>query len=113
MVPLQKVYVDANFKEIQLEGIEPGAKVDIEVDAFLGEPIHGTVESISPATGVVFSLLPPENATGNFTKVVQRVPVRIAVSWAEAERGASAGGNVCRNQRRHAHGHDCIACQCR
>lgn len=92
MVPLSKVYVDANFKETQLEGIEPGAKVDIEVDAYPGEPIHGTVESISPATGAVFSLLPPENATGNFTKVVQRVPVRIAVSRSEAERGHLRAG---------------------
>ncbi|WP_245926798.1 HlyD family secretion protein [Breoghania corrubedonensis] len=92
MVPLEKVYVNANFKETQLEGIEPGARVDIDVDAFPGEAIHGTVESISPATGAVFSLLPPENATGNFTKVVQRVPVRIAVSRAEAERGHLRAG---------------------
>ncbi|WP_319773730.1 HlyD family secretion protein [Breoghania sp.] len=92
MVPLSKVYVEANFKETQLEGIEPGAVVDLEVDALPGEPVHGTVESISPATGSVFSLLPPENATGNFTKVVQRVPVRIAVSPEEAARGHLRAG---------------------
>ena len=92
MVPLKKVYVNANFKETQLEGIAPGATVDIEVDAYPDAVIHGTVESISPATGAVFSLLPPENATGNFTKVVQRVPVRIAVSRGEAERGHLRAG---------------------
>lgn len=92
MVPLADVYVNANFKETQLEGIEAGADVDIMVDAYPDTVIHGTVASISPATGAVFSLLPPENATGNFTKVVQRVPVRIAVPRAEAERGHLRAG---------------------
>ena len=65
----------------------PGQKVRIEVDAFPDRDIVGTVESVAPASGSVFSLLPPENATGNFTKIVQRVPVRIAVAPEVAQRG--------------------------
>nr|WP_245515692.1 HlyD family secretion protein [Oharaeibacter diazotrophicus] len=79
LVPLASVHVDANFKETQLAGLKPGQTVELTVDALPGRTIEGTVESFSPATGSVFSLLPPENATGNFTKVIQRVPVRIAV----------------------------------
>ena len=79
LVPTGALYVDANFKETQLKELVPGEKVTIHVDALDGEPIIGTVESIAPASGSVFSLLPAENATGNFTKVVQRVPVRIAL----------------------------------
>jgi membrane fusion protein (multidrug efflux system) len=71
---------DANFKETQLAEIRPGQTVRLAVDAFPDREITGTVESIAPASGFVFSLLPPENATGNFTKIVQRVPVRIAVA---------------------------------
>lgn len=70
-------WVVANFKETELEDIKPGRPVDVEVDALPGRDYHGVVESISPATGATFTLLPPDNATGNFTKVVQRVPVRI------------------------------------
>ncbi|WP_425532443.1 HlyD family secretion protein [Aquabacter sediminis] len=77
LVPISKVYVDANFKETQLGRLHPGQAVDVEVDAFPGRAFHGRVLSIAPASGSVFSLLPPENATGNFTKIVQRVPVRI------------------------------------
>jgi membrane fusion protein (multidrug efflux system) len=77
LVPLDAVYVDANFKETQLADIRPGETVTIAVDAWPGRDIEGTVESIAPASGSQFSLLPPDNATGNFTKVVQRVPVRI------------------------------------
>lgn len=77
LVPISKVYVDANFKETQLGRLHPGQSVDVEVDAFPGRAFHGRVVSIAPASGSVFSLLPPENATGNFTKIVQRVPVRI------------------------------------
>lgn len=77
LVPLSQVYVDANFKETQLGQLHPGQKVDIEVDAYPDETFHGHVLSLAPASGSVFSLLPPENATGNFTKIVQRVPVRI------------------------------------
>jgi membrane fusion protein (multidrug efflux system) len=79
LVPLSSVHVDANFKETQLASIRPGETVEIEVDAFGGRHFSGRVESVAPASGATFSLLPPENATGNFTKIVQRVPVRIAL----------------------------------
>jgi membrane fusion protein (multidrug efflux system) len=79
LVPLSSVYIDANFKETQLGGLKPGQPVDIEVDAVPGHVFHGHVISFAPASGSVFSLLPPDNATGNFTKVVQRIPVRIRV----------------------------------
>ena len=77
LVPLQSVYVDANLKETQLASIKVGQKASVTVDAMGKRLIEGTVESFSPATGSMFSLLPPENATGNFTKIVQRVPVRV------------------------------------
>jgi membrane fusion protein (multidrug efflux system) len=77
LVPLQDAYVDANFKETQLTNIKPGQKVDIAIDAMGGKVVQGVVSSISPASGSQFSLLPPDNATGNFTKVVQRVAVRV------------------------------------
>ena len=81
VVPLDKVYVDANLKETQLGPIvHPGETADVRVDALDGAVLKGTVESVAPASGSQFSLLPPENATGNFTKIVQRVPVRIADS---------------------------------
>ena len=79
IVPLDGVYIDANFKETQLRRIKPGQPVAISVDAYSGRSIEGTVESLSPAAGAVFTLLPPDNATGNFTKIVQRVPVRVKV----------------------------------
>jgi membrane fusion protein (multidrug efflux system) len=79
LVPLSSVHVDANFKETQLASIRPGETVEIEVDAFGGRHFSGRIESVAPASGATFSLLPPENATGNFTKIVQRVPVRIAL----------------------------------
>jgi len=72
-------HVTANFKETDLGRIRPGQRVTCTVDAYPGTVFSGQVESISPGTGAVFSLLPPENASGNFTKVVQRIPVRIAV----------------------------------
>ncbi|UHS57515.1 HlyD family secretion protein [Agrobacterium vaccinii] len=80
LVPMDDLYIDANFKETQLAKIEPGSKVRVHVDAFGDHDIEATVQSISPASGSVFSLLPPENATGNFTKVIQRVPVRVVFS---------------------------------
>jgi membrane fusion protein (multidrug efflux system) len=80
VVPTQSAYVDANFKETQLNAIRPGERVDIAVDSFDGRVVPGIVESVSPASGAQFSLLPPDNATGNFTKVVQRVTVRIAIA---------------------------------
>jgi membrane fusion protein, multidrug efflux system len=77
LVPLNASYVDANFKETQLADIKPGQKVDVAIDALGGKIVEGVVSSISPASGAQFSLLPPDNATGNFTKVVQRVAVRV------------------------------------
>ncbi len=77
LVPLDSAYVAANFKETQLNRLKPGQKVTIKPDAFSSRSITGTVESIAPASGAEFSMLPPENATGNFTKIVQRIPVRI------------------------------------
>lgn len=79
VVPLQSLYLSANFKETQLGRMRPGQPARIEVDALPGTTLHGTVESISPGTGSQFALLPPQNATGNFTKVVQRIPVRIRI----------------------------------
>ncbi|TGS11198.1 HlyD family secretion protein [Mesorhizobium sp. M2E.F.Ca.ET.209.01.1.1] len=79
VVPMDKLYIVGNFKETQLGRMMPGEKVRITVDAIDGQSFEGTVSSLAPASGAVFSLLPPENATGNFTKVVQRVPVRIDV----------------------------------
>src|SRR5581483_5630281 len=79
IVPLPHVYVTANFKETQLTWMRPGQEADITVDAFPDRVLKGRVESFAPASGAQFSLLPPDNATGNFTKIVQRVPVRIAV----------------------------------
>ena len=77
VVPLPNVYVIANYKETQLTRVRPGQPADITVDSFAGERLHGHVERISPASGSQFALLPPDNATGNFTKVVQRIPIRI------------------------------------
>ena len=82
LVPLKAVYVDANFKETQIAKIKPGQKATIAVDAF-GMDLEGEVASIAPASGAIFSMLPPENATGNFTKIVQRVPVRIRITDAK------------------------------
>lgn len=84
IVPLPKVYVIANFKETQVAAMRRGQAVEIAIDAFSGDPLRGWIESFSPATGSEFSLIPPENATGNFTKVVQRVPVRIAIQPGDA-----------------------------
>ncbi|WP_454286014.1 HlyD family secretion protein [Rhizobium arsenicireducens] len=79
LVPVEELYIEANFKETQIAKLVPGSKVAIHVDAYGDETIEGTVTSIAPASGSVFSMLPAENATGNFTKVVQRVPVRIEI----------------------------------
>lgn len=79
IVPVSQLYIEANFKETQLGLMRPGQPVKIEVDALPDVEIKGHVESVAPGTGAQFSLLPPQNATGNFTKIVQRVPVRIAV----------------------------------
>ncbi len=77
VVPAQGLWVDANFKESQLAHFKPGMPVSVIADVLPGEVFHGHVASLAPATGAVFSVLPAENATGNFTKIVQRVPVRV------------------------------------
>jgi len=79
IVPLDQVYVTANYKETQLGGVRPGQPVNIIVDTFPGLKVTGLVDSISPSSGQEFALLPPDNATGNFTKIVQRVPVKIDI----------------------------------
>ena len=83
IVPLSDVWVTANLKETQLSHVNAGDRVAVTVDTYPGRKFYGRVESLSPATGATFSLLPPDNATGNFTKVVQRVPVRIRLEGAE------------------------------
>ena len=79
VVPVSADYVVANYKETQLADVRPGEPVEIEVDTFPGHKFHGRVDSIAPASGQEFALLPPDNATGNFTKVVQRIPVKITL----------------------------------
>lgn len=79
VVPLKAVYVIANYKETQLTDVLAGQPVAIDVDTFPGTTLHGVVDSIAPASGQEFALLPPDNATGNFTKIVQRVPVKIMI----------------------------------
>jgi membrane fusion protein (multidrug efflux system) len=79
IVQADEVWVTANFKENQLRDMRPGQKVIVDVDAFGGHDFTGKVDSIAGATGARFSLLPPENATGNYVKVVQRVPVKIVL----------------------------------
>jgi len=80
------VWVVANFKETQLARMSPGQEVELSIDAIPGEPLHGRVESFSPASGAQFALLPPDNATGNFNKVVQRVPVKILLEAEDLRR---------------------------
>jgi membrane fusion protein (multidrug efflux system) len=84
LVPLHEVWVLANFKETQLARVRPGMRAEVEVDGYPGRTFTGVVESISAGTGSRFSLLPPENATGNWVKVVQRVPVKIVLDTREA-----------------------------
>src|SRR6201996_8423669 len=85
LVPATGAYVIANFKETQLTHVQAGQAVDIDVDMFPGKPVHGHVDSLAPASGQEFALLPPDNATGNFTKVVQRIPVKIALDASSVE----------------------------
>jgi membrane fusion protein, multidrug efflux system len=87
LVPLSRVYVTANFKETQLTHMRPGQLAEVSVDAYPDLTLDGHIDSFAPASGAQFSLLPPDNATGNFTKIVQRVPVRIALP----EKGPLAG----------------------
>ncbi len=83
IVPVNDIYLVANFKETQIGHMRPGQPATVHVDALGGRVVKGVVDSFSPGTGAEFALLPPENATGNFTKIVQRVPVRIRI---EADR---------------------------
>ena len=92
LVPPQTAYVEANYKETQLRYLRPGQKAIVRLDAHSSRTIEGTVESFAPASGAQFSLLPPENATGNFTKIVQRLPVRIKVPVDVAREGILAPG---------------------
>jgi membrane fusion protein (multidrug efflux system) len=87
IVPVSGLYVDANFKESQIAHMRPGQRAVIEADVLRGVRFQGTVESLAPATGAQFSLLPAENATGNFTKIVQRVPIRIRLEGEAGELG--------------------------
>jgi membrane fusion protein, multidrug efflux system len=92
VVPLQAVYVVANFKETQLTHVRGGEAVTIAVDTFPGAAIRGRVDSLSPASGLEFSLLPPDNATGNFTKIVQRIPVKITLERTDPMVGVLRAG---------------------
>jgi len=92
LVPMDAVYIDANFKETQLAGLKAGQPVSIRVDALPDRTLEGRVASLAPASGSVFSLLPPDNATGNFTKIVQRLPVRILVPADVAEQSVLRPG---------------------
>ena len=85
LVPATGAYVVANFKETQLTEVHKGQKVDIAIDMFPGQIVHGHIDSLAPASGQEFALLPPDNATGNFTKVVQRIPVKIALDATAVE----------------------------
>ena len=89
LVPLDS-YVVANFKESQIGQMKAGDPVDVELDAYPGETFHGVVDTVSPATGARFSMIPPDNATGNFVKVVQRVPVKI--TWSSPPRAGMRPG---------------------
>ena len=79
VVPTQAAYIVANYKETQLTHVHAGQPVDVEIDMFPGQVAHGHVDSLAPASGQEFALLPPDNATGNFTKIVQRIPVKIVL----------------------------------
>ncbi|ANJ74932.1 HlyD family secretion protein [Ralstonia insidiosa] len=92
LVPVQDLYLEANFKETQIGMMRPGQPARILVDTLGGTELHGTVQSLSPGTGAQFALLPPQNATGNFTKIVQRVPVRIRVEAGKEARSVLVPG---------------------
>jgi len=92
IVPLDDVFIDANYKETQLKRIRPGQPVTIKVDAYGFRKFKGTVDSLAAGAGSVFTLLPPDNATGNFTKIVQRVPVRIRVPKSVAKQNLLRAG---------------------
>lgn len=85
LVPDGAVWITANFKETQIQHMQPGQSVQVSLDAFPGKTFIGVIDSLSPASGAKFSLLPAENATGNFTKIVQRIPVRIRLDLSQEE----------------------------
>ncbi|HUC66596.1 MAG TPA: HlyD family secretion protein, partial [Stellaceae bacterium] len=92
VIPSRGLWIDANFKEDQLARMVPGQPATVVADVLPGRVFHGHVASLAPGTGAVFSVIPPENATGNFTKIVQRVPVRIALAPDERLRDALRPG---------------------
>ncbi|MFS2125368.1 efflux RND transporter periplasmic adaptor subunit [Pseudomonas sp. Pseusp97] len=107
VVPAQGLWVDANFKEDQLARMQPGQAVTVEADILPGKVFHGHLDSLAPATGAQFSILPPENATGNFTKIVQRVPVRVHLDDADGRLGNLRPGlSVLVEVDTRAHEHD-------
>ncbi|WP_263078337.1 HlyD family secretion protein [Endozoicomonas sp. Mp262] len=87
LVDLNTVWIVANFKETQIDHMKPGQPVEIDVDSFSGMPLVGYIDSIAPGSGAEFSILPPQNATGNFTKIVQRIPVKIMIPEGQALAG--------------------------
>ncbi|WP_024575945.1 MULTISPECIES: HlyD family secretion protein [unclassified Afipia] len=85
LVPSHGAYIIANYKETQLGNVQAGQPVDVEIDMFPGKAVHGHVDSLAPASGQEFALLPPDNATGNFTKIVQRIPVKIVLDSVDVD----------------------------
>ncbi|KAF1028727.1 MAG: putative multidrug resistance protein EmrK [Burkholderia plantarii] len=105
VVPLQRAYVVANFQETQLTDARPGQAAEVTVDTLPGVVLHGSVESVAPATGVTFAAIAPDSATGNFTKVVQRIPVKIVLRPGQAAAarlrvGMSVEATICTNSAR-------------
>jgi membrane fusion protein (multidrug efflux system) len=94
VVPIKSAYITANYKETQLAHVRPGQPVEITVDGLPGQTLKGHVDSIAPGSGLEFALLPPDNATGNFTKIVQRIPVRISLDDPSTARLLHAGMSV-------------------
>jgi membrane fusion protein (multidrug efflux system) len=92
IVPVTHLYIVANFKETQVGRMRAGQPVRIKVDALSGETLSGTIESFAPGTGAEFALIPPNNATGNFTKIVQRIPVRIQLDQGQLGSHALVAG---------------------
>lgn len=80
LAPIRDAYVTANFTETQVQYFRPGMEADVEVDMLGGRVLHGSVESLAPASGSEFAVLPPQTAIGNFTKIVQRIPVRVRIA---------------------------------
>ncbi|KAF0202702.1 MAG: multidrug resistance protein [Gallionellaceae bacterium] len=94
LIAQDSFHIEANFKETELAGIHPGEDVDIQIDMYSGQHFKGTVESLSGGTGTAFSLLPPQNATGNWVKIAQRVPVRIKLAPTDAEHPLRIGATA-------------------